>query len=135
MRLGLLASAFDPYPHPGIIWAIEQAVASCKLDGIIAAVHVDPSIERPAKRSPSTPLEERLCMVRALKWVWRAFPYHTEKGLRCAMQAWQPDVVIIGEDHRSDDWTGKDLGLPVFWAKRKEGWSGTEFVRRIREGS
>jgi len=133
MKTGLIASAFDPFPHVGMLWAIKQAIDANALDWIIAAVHINPHLERPQKRTPTTPLEHRLWMVRSLKWVSDAFTYNTEAELSAVIARCRPSILIVGEDHRHDHVTGSEHGIPVFYAKRNPEWSGTTFLESLRQ--
>jgi glycerol-3-phosphate cytidylyltransferase len=134
-RLGILASAFDPFPHPGHLWAIQQALAADACDAILAALHEDPTVERPAKRKPTLTVEERTELLLACRHVHAVVTYRTEADLLEIMRNRRPAVRILGEDHRHDHNTGDDLDppIPVFWAKRKPEWSGTQMARRIAE--
>lgn len=133
MRLGLFASAFDPFPHPGHLWSMRQAIEAGACDGILAAVHVDPSVERPEKRKPALTVEDRTELLLACRYVHAVVTYRTEADLLEIMRTRRPAVRILGEDHRHDHNTGDDLAppIPVFWAARKPEWSGTEFSKRI----
>lgn len=133
MILGLFASAFDPCLHPGHLWAIQQALASDACDAILAALHEDPTVERPEKRKPAFTVEERTELLLACRHVHAVVTYRTEADLLEIMRTRRPAVRILGEDHRHDRNTGDDLAppIPVFWAARKPEWSGTEFSKRI----
>lgn len=132
-KLGILASAFDPFPHPGHLWTIQQALAADACDAILAALQEDPTLERPQKRKPALSVEERTQLLLACRYVHAVVPYRTEADLLEILRDRRPAVRIIGEDHRHDRNTGDDLEppIPVFWAKRKPAWSGTEMARRI----
>ena len=69
-RTGFIAGCFDPFPHPGVLKAMEEAALAEKLDGFILALHSDHSIERPEKSKPYLTLKEREIMVKAIKYVW-----------------------------------------------------------------
>lgn len=133
-RLGLLASAFSPW-HPGYCWAMQQAVEAEACDGIFAAMHVDPSVERPDKRRPVLTLSERLVLLRSTRYVQAVCTYTTEAELRGLIRTLYGKIccLVVGEDHRHDSVTGGDLGVPIFWVRRRPEWSGTEFTRRIYE--
>lgn len=135
MRLGILASAFSPFPTPGHLWAMQQAVDAKVCDGILAAIQVDPSTERPEKRKPALSLAERTMILESIRHVRKTIWYDTEAELLDIMRHLRPAVRILGEDHFFDRNTGDDLDppIPVFWAKRKPEWSGTEFARRIHD--
>lgn len=131
-RLGLMASAFDPL-HPGHLWAMRQAIEDGACEGILAALHIDPSIERPTKRKPAMTADERALILTAIRYVRFIRHYQTEDELLAAIKNLRPCCLIIGEDHKGETVTGGDFGIPIFWAKRKPEWSGTAFAHRIAE--
>lgn len=130
MIIGLYASAFNPM-HAGHLWAIKQAIQSGACEGVLAAVQLDPSIERTGKRKPIWCCYERSEMIFCCPGVIGTAFYDTEESLRSLIAKYRPEVLIVGEDHRHDSVTGGDLGIPIFWAKRRPGWSSTEFVDAI----
>lgn len=132
MRLGLHASAFDPFPHPGHLFAWQQALDAGACDGIVAAIHEDPSIERPEKRRPAMTVMERIAILEQFRVVQTVAVYDTEQQLRDLIRGGKPACLIVGEDHRDDPVTGAEFA-PVFWAKRNPEWSGTKIARRIAE--
>lgn len=131
-RLGLLASGFDPW-HPGYIYAMRQAVLSGRCAAILAALHVDPSVERPEKRRPAMTVEERREILLACRWVKLVEVYDTEDELSQLIWAFRPALRIVGEDAHRKRITGVFPRIPVFYALRRAGWSGTEFARRTSE--
>lgn len=133
MKLGLLASSFSPFPHPGIIFAMRQAMNAGVCDAVIAALHVDPSVERPEKRTSSTSVTDRTIMLEAIRYVAEVVQYRTEDDLRRIIMDRRPAVLILGEEYRGVAHTGNEFAIPVFYARRSPGWSGTEFARRIAD--
>jgi len=134
-RTGFIASCFDPFPHPGIIKAMEEAMFAAKLDGFIVALHSDPSIERPEKSRPYLTLKEREIMVKAIKYVWYVEAYDTEEDLLQLLAETKPDVRVLGDDYKDkSSFTGSELDIPVYYSKRYDGWSGTDFRKRIQGG-
>lgn len=132
MRLGMHASAFDPFPHPGYLYAWQQAIDAGACDGIVAAIQVDPSVERPEKRRPALTVKERIAILEQFRVVQTVCVYENERQLLELIKSGRPACLIVGEDHRDDPVTGADLA-PVFWAQRKPEWSGTKIARRIAE--
>lgn len=132
---GILASAFDPFPHPGAISAMRQAIDEGGCESIIALLHIDPSVERPEKRRPVISDSERMAMVGAIKYVSKVILYRTEDDLRVILELLTPHVRVLGDDYIGKRFTGDDLGQKVFYARRVPGWSGTEFMRRINDAS
>ena len=126
MKIGLFASAFNPL-HAGHLWAMQQAIAAGACDKILAAVNANPA----GKRPPIWTAEERAVMVDCVPCVAGISIYHSEQQLRELIADIRPAAIIVGEDHRNDPVTGADLGIPIFWAKRRPGWSSTEFVDAI----
>jgi len=131
MNLGLLASAFDPL-HPGYAWAMNQAIAAGVCEGIIAALHIDPSLER-GKPKPVLTVEERGYLLANLMPVVEVIPYETEQDLYDLLLAVRPSVIILGDDYQGKPYIGDDLPIPVFYARRRPDWSGTAFRERLRE--
>ena len=130
MTLGLLASAFDPL-HPGYLLAMNQALDAGVCEGIIAALHIDPSIER-GKPKPVLTVEERGYLLANLKPVWEVIPYETEQDLYDLLFTVRPSVRIMGDDYIGKPYVGDDLPIPVFYAKRRADWSGTLFRERMK---
>jgi glycerol-3-phosphate cytidylyltransferase len=129
MTLGLLASAFDPF-HPGYPWAMDQALEAGVCTGIIAALHTDPSLLR-GKPRPTLTVEERGYLLASLRQVVDVIPYDTEEDLYELICTVRPAVRILGDDYIGQAYVGDDLPIPVFYAKRQPGWSGTEFRKRL----
>lgn len=130
MRPGLFASAFNPL-HAGHLWAIKQALDAGACESVIAALHADPASDRPDKRRPIWPVAQRAAMLDAVPGIECVAVYYSEPDLLDWIQLLHPCCLIVGEDHRHDPVTGSDLGIPIFWAKRRPGWSSTEFVDAI----
>lgn len=131
-RLGLFASAFDPFVHPGYSYAWRQAIDADLCDGILAALHVDPNCERLEKRRPALSVRDREQMLFECKHVHIVVRYTTEAELVWIAHDFRPSVIIVGEDHRHDPVTGAGWA-PVFYARRRPEWSGTIFTNAIYE--
>jgi len=136
-KVGFIAGAFDPFPHPGVIWAMHQAVSSGACDEIVVALHEDPSLERSWKRKPALSVEERKIFVLALRYVSDVIVYQTESDLIEVIREVRPATRILGEDYKGKEFTGDDLcrelGIEIFYAQREPGWSGTEMATAIAD--
>lgn len=126
MKIGILASPFNPI-QPGHLLAMKQAIECGACDRIFAAVNANPV----GKRPPIWTAEERAWMINCVPCVVGVRVYYGETDLREFISVYRPAVLVVGEDHRNDTVTGADLGIPIFWAKRRPGWSSTEFVDAI----
>ena len=111
---------------------MQQAIDAGVCTGIIAALHIDPSIER-GKPSPVLTCEERKLLLESLRPVASVVFYGTETDLYELLQILRPAVRILGEDYKGQPYNGDDLGIPGFYAKRRPDWSGTAFRERLRK--
>lgn len=130
MKLGLLASQFDPL-HPGVVWAMAQSIDAGVCEGILAALHVDASIER-GKPKPILTVEERGYLLASIRYVAEVIPYDTEQDLYELILTARPSVRILGDDYVGKPYVGDDLPIPVFYAQRRPDWSRTAFRERLR---
>ena len=127
MTVGIVAGTFD-LVHPGHIALLRECRQQC--DFLIAALHVDPSIERAYKNKPIMTAFERWSVLNAIEHVSNIIPYETEQDLINMYASIRPDFIFVGSDHMSDDITGSHLAKVVF-IDRLHGWSSRELRRRI----
>lgn len=132
MRIGLTASAFDLL-HSGHVAMLQEAKGVC--DYLIAALHVDPSLERSTKNRPIQSIIERYTQLSAIKYVDEIIPYETENDLLDILQLHRIDVRIIGEEYRTKPFTGKGMKIAVHYNARRHDFSSSELRRRIKESS
>ena len=126
--VGFTCGAFDLL-HAG--HALMLAEARQKCDHLIVAVQSDPSIDRPEKNKPVQSYEERLTMVKAIRWVDEVREYDTEEQLRKILLEINPDVRIVGADWKDKEFTGHDLDIDVYFNTRDHGWSTSDLRRRV----
>ena len=101
-------------------------------DKLIIGLHVDPSIERKEKLTPILSLNDRIDMLYSIKDICDIFPYKTENELYSILKdTAKPDIMFLGDDHKNDNYTGKDLNIPVVFLDRNHGWSATKFKKMI----
>ena len=129
-KIGIVTSAFD-LMHAGHILMLKEAKEHC--DCLVAALHDDPSIERPEKNKPIMSLEERILLIEANKYVDEYIIYETENDLITLFKELKPHVRFLGDDWRDKEWTGKELNIPIIWINRDHGYSTTELRKRIYE--
>ena len=75
---GFTCGAFDLL-HAGHALMLKEAKESC--DHLIVGVQGDPSIDRPEKNKPVQSYDERITMVKAIRWVDEVVLYNTEEEL------------------------------------------------------
>jgi glycerol-3-phosphate cytidylyltransferase len=127
-KIGFTCGAFDLL-HAGHTLMLQEARQQC--DHLIVAVQTDPTIDRPKKNRPVQSYEERLTMVRAIRWVDEVCQYDTEEELYSILQEINPDIRIVGVDWKDKEYTGHDLDIEVYFNSRDHDWSTSDLRKRV----
>lgn len=132
-KIGVTAGSFDVI-HPGHVLLLEDCKTVC--DFLIVLLHSDPSIDRWYKNKPVQNIQERLIMLKSIKYVDHIEIYNTEKDL----ENWLIDnhniisVRILGSDYKDNlFYTGRQLAIPTYFHNRDHNWSSTNMRKRIFE--
>ena len=132
MRIGLTASTFDLL-HAGHVAMLREAKSQC--DYLIAALQVDPSLDRSDKNPPVQSIVERQAQLHAVKYVDEVIVYCTEGDLLDIINMYPIDVRILGEEYRLKDFTGKDecrnRGIQIYFNKRDHRFSSSDLRKRV----
>ena len=132
MRIGLTASTFDLL-HAGHVSMLREAKSQC--DYLIAALQVDPSLDRSEKNPPVQSIVERQAQLHAVKYVDEVVVYCTERDLLDIINMYPIDVRILGEEYRLKDFTGKDecrnRGIQIYFNKRDHRFSSSDLRKRV----
>jgi len=132
MRIGLTASTFDLL-HAGHVSMLREAKSQC--DYLIAALQVDPSLDRSDKNPPVQSIVERQAQLQAVKYVDEVIVYCTENDLLDIINMYPIDVRILGEEYRLKDFTGKDecrnRGIQIYFNKRDHRFSSSDLRKRV----
>ena len=132
MRIGLTASTFDLL-HAGHVSMLREAKSQC--DYLIAALQVDPSLDRSDKNPPVQSIVERQAQLHAVKYVDEVVVYCTEGDLLDIINMYPIDVRILGEEYRLKDFTGKDecrnRGIQIYFNKRDHRFSSSDLRKRV----
>ena len=132
MRIGLTASTFDLL-HAGHVAMLREAKSQC--DYLIAALQVDPSLDRSEKNLPVQTIVERQAQLHAVKYVDEVIVYCTERDLLDIINMYPIDVRILGEEYRLKDFTGKDecrnRGIQIYFNKRDHRFSSSDLRKRV----
>jgi glycerol-3-phosphate cytidylyltransferase len=126
--IGFTCGAFDLL-HAGHALMLEECREYC--DELIVGLQSDPSIDRPEKNKPIQTFEERLIMLRSIKWVDGIVFYDTEQELYDLLEATAPDVRIVGADWEGKEFTGHDLSIPIVFNSRDHGYSTSDLRQRV----
>lgn len=131
-KIGLVASSFDIL-HPGYLLMFKEAKQHC--DYLITFLHKDPTAERPHKNKPILSVEDRAFALESNRYVDKVVVYETEEDLyRHLLGYSSADNVIrfLGDDYKNaENYTGKDLNIPIVWISRDHGWSLTKLREKI----
>jgi len=132
MRIGLTASTFDLL-HAGHVSMLREAKSQC--DYLIAALQVDPSLDRSDKNPPVQTIVERQAQLHAVKYVDEVIIYCTERDLLDIINMYPIDVRILGEEYRLKYFTGKDecrnRGIQIYFNKRDHRFSSSDLRKRV----
>lgn len=132
MVKGITFSAFDLL-HAGHVVMLEEAKTQC--DWLIVGLHHDPSLGRPHKNRPAQSLLERQLQLRACKYVDEIVVYENEQDLVDILYIWQPQVRILGEEYRHQEFSGKttceQLGVRLYYNQRQHHWSSSSLRKQI----
>jgi len=130
--VGFTASTFDVL-HAGHIAMLAEASASC--DFLIVGLLVDPTKDRPDKKSsPVQSVFERWVQVQAVEYVDLIIPFETEKDLEDMILLLMPTVRFVGEEYKGTEHTGHDIeGVEIIYNKRRHSFSSSELRKRIHE--
>ena len=126
--VGITFGAFD-LCHAGHMITFKEAKKVC--DYLIVGLHIDPSIERKSKNKPIMSFQERLIILKGIRYIDKVIPYDTENELIEIMKRLQPDVRIIGEDWKDKKYTGYELDTKMYFNSRTHSYSSSELRRRI----
>ena len=126
--VGITFGSFD-LCHYGHVLMFEECKQYC--DYLIVGVQSDPSIDRPDKNSPIQSHEERLGLVSSIRFVDEVKPYSTESDLIDVLKEVNPDVRILGADHKGKEFTGHDLPIKCIFNSRDHSYSTSELRKRV----
>ena len=128
--IGITFGSFD-LCHYGHVLMFEECKQYC--DYLIVGVQSDPSIDRPEKNSPIQSHEERLGLISSIKFVDEVKSYSTENSLIDMLKEINPDVRILGADHKGKEFTGHNLDIKCIFNSRDHGYSTSELRKRVYE--
>ncbi len=133
MKRGFTCGAFD-LCHAGHVLMLEEAREQC--DYLIVGLHTDPSntpkeYRGKKKNKPVQSVEERLTMLRGIRYIDEIVLYDTESELYELLKTLKPDVRIIGSDWKGKKFTGYDLPIKIYYNTRDHKYSTSELRKRV----
>lgn len=129
-RIGFTCSSFDLL-HAGHVAMLMEAKQHC--DYLVVGLLADPTLDRPdTKNKPVQSMFERWMQVQAVKYVDAVIPFSTEQDIVDMLLVLEPDVRIVGEDYRSQNFTGSYLPVNVHFNSRRHSFSTTDLRYRVK---
>lgn len=129
--VGFTCGAFDLLT-PGHMLMFEEAKAQC--DFLIVAVQEDPSRDRKDKNKPVLSVQERVMLLKGIRFIDEVVTYDLECTLIALLKNLKPDVRILGADWKGKEFTGKGIeGIKIHFNKRYGDWSSTNIRERVVE--
>lgn len=133
-KIGITCSTFDLL-HAGHVVMLEEAKRHC--DYLIAALQVDPTVDREEKNPPIQSIVERQIQLAAVKYVDEIVMYSTEKELEDLFLTLPLDIRILGTEYRDKEFTAKqiclDRNIELFYNVRDHSFSSTSLRQRIQQ--
>jgi glycerol-3-phosphate cytidylyltransferase len=128
-KVGATFSCFDLL-HSGHILMLEDSKNIC--DILVVGLQTDPTIDRKNKNKPVLSYEERLTMVKSIKYIDFIVKYTKESELIEILELLKPDVRILGNDYLGKDFTGKNLNIETYYHDRfAHTYSTTKLRQRV----
>ena len=129
-KIGFTCSCFDLL-HCGHCIMLEDSKNQC--DILIIGLQTDPTLDRKDKNKPVQDYEERMIMIKSIKYVDEVIEYSTEAELYEILKLLNPDVRIIGTDWKGKKYTGHNLPIKMYWHVRNHEWSTSSLRKRVYE--
>ena len=130
IKTGFTCGAFDLL-HAGHALMLKEAREQC--DYLIVGVQSDPNLDRLHKNKPIQSYDERITMVKAIRYVDEVVLYDTEEDLVNLLKMLFPDVRIVGADWEGKEFTGCELPITIYFNSRDHGWSTSDLRNRVYE--
>tara|TARA_B100001063_G_C16604864_1_gene472683 strand:- start:203 stop:613 length:411 start_codon:yes stop_codon:yes gene_type:complete len=133
MKVGITFSTFDLF-HAGHVKMLEEAKSVC--DYLIVGLQLDPSIERPAKNTPSQSIIERYIQLKGSKYIDEIIPYVSEQDLEDILRSFKLDVRIIGAEYKGKNFTAKSYcnkkGIEIYYNSRDHRFSSSGLRKQVK---
>ena len=128
MKIGFTCGAFDLL-HAGHVMMLAEAKTQC--DWLIVGLQTDPTIDRHNKNRPVQTTFERYTQLNGCRFVDEIVPYDTEDDLFNLLSTYNIDVRIVSDEYKDTTFTGKLLGIDIYYNKRSHNFSSTELRKRL----
>jgi glycerol-3-phosphate cytidylyltransferase len=100
-------------------------------------LQLDPTIDRPEKKSPSQTIIERYIQLKGSKHVDEIIPYVSEQDLEDVLRSLKLDVRIIGDEYKEKNFTGwsycKEKGIEIYYNARDQRFSSSGLSAQVKK--
>ena len=124
---GVVAGAFDLI-HPGYCKLFKFCKDHCT--HLTVFLHDDPSVER-NKMKPVHSLEERIEILKSIRYIDDVIPYTDENQLAIKLELGYFDIRFLGDDYRDKKYTADYLPIKVIYTDRSHGYSTTDLKQKV----
>ena len=135
LTIGITFSTFDLF-HAGHVAMLAEAKNHC--DYLIAALQIDPTIDRSdTKNPPVQTIVERQIQLSTNRNVDEVVVYQTEKDLEDLLLILPVDVRILGVEYADKEFTGKEIckqrNIKIVYNGRDHSFSSSSLRKRVYE--
>ena len=135
-KRGITVGSFD-LCHAGHMLMFKECKEVCEY--LIVGLQEDPSNDREyrlkekgqIKNSPIMSLDERMIMLKGIKYIDKIFIYKDEADLYEKLKRIDYDVRILGSDWKDKKYTGYDLPHIPYFNSRSHSFSTSELRERV----
>ncbi len=134
MIIGYTTGVFDMF-HIGHLNILKSAKKQC--DYLIVGVSTDELVEKEKNKTPIIPFEERLQIVKAIKYVDEVVPQNDKNKFE-AWENLQFNKMFVGSDWKNTpQWTEyerifKPVGVEIVYLPHTDGISSTKLTNLIK---
>lgn len=128
LKKGIVSGAFDII-HPGYIRMFHDAKMYC--NHLTIALHDDPSTEREYKLKPVHTIQERIEILKSIKYIDEIVQYSYEEEFHQYLKNKEYQIRFLGTDYKDGSYTGKDIDIDIIWLNREHNYSTTKLKNLI----
>ena len=128
VKVGITVSTFDLL-HSGHTLMLNECRSRC--DFLVVGLMTDPTIDRKNKMKPLQTTMERYIQLCGFKGVDLIVPLDTENDIINLLKILKPDIRFVGEEYKGVEFTGKDLGIEIYYNNRQHDYSSTKIKQKI----
>ena len=131
MIKGFVCGVFDLF-HAGHVLMLKECRANC--DYLVLALNVSSNLNCD-KNKPIYSLDERLEIIKSIRYVDEVITYSTENELKDIIILGKYDIRFLGDDYKSKPITASRSTEKIYFCNRDHGLSSSKVRERILKAS